>query len=91
MQKIREFEVDTADWRFYVEVFRKSDGNGFIAEYWGTKPKVAPSPPPGEPAATLRASSPKPISLEDSDLDQLITRCKQAIAQGYGELMETEA
>ena len=84
MQKIQEIQVETSDWRFNIEVFQKDGGIGYVAEYWGTNPKVPPSPPVGEPAETLRASSPKPIVLEGSEPDQLVAQCKNQIIQKFG-------
>lgn len=88
MHKIQELDVETNDWRFSIEIFEKLDGQGFVAEYWGTTPKWNPSPPPGEPADTLRASSPKPIAVEGDQVDKLIDRCKREIAEGFGELLD---
>ncbi|MEM7282661.1 MAG: hypothetical protein AAF438_13640 [Pseudomonadota bacterium] len=84
MQKIQEVQVETSDWLFSIEVFKRDDGAGYIAEYWGTHPKAAPSPPVGEPAETVRASSPRPIVVEGLSVQELIQRCKAEIADKFG-------
>ncbi len=86
MQKIQEIQVETSDWRFNIEVFQKDHGGGYVAEYWGTNPKSPPSPPVGEPAETLRASSPKPIVVEGDRPELLIDQCKNEIIQKFGDI-----
>lgn len=47
MKKVKNYDIETANARFDLTIYKKSDGSGFVGEYVGTTPKFAQVIQPG--------------------------------------------
>ena len=47
MKKLKSYDVETANARFDLTIYEKSNGSGFVGEYSGTTPKFAQAIQPG--------------------------------------------
>jgi len=87
MNIVKAFDIETANARFDLTISAKSDGKGFVGEYFGTAPKFAQVVRPGDPTPMMRdIGSGK---LEHQDLAELIAACRAEIEKLDGNIQRT--
>lgn len=87
MKKVKELDFETANARFNLTIYAKTDGNGFVGEYFGTTPKFAQVTRPGAPTPMMKEIGSG--KLEHEGIEQLIATCRAEVEKIDGPIQRT--
>lgn len=87
MNKIKELVFETANARFNLTIYKKTNGKGFVGEYYGTSPKFAQVTHPGAPTPMMKEIGSG--KLAHDSLDQLLAACRAEIEKIDGPIEKT--
>ena len=87
MKIVKELDFETANARFNLTLYVKTDGTGFVGEYFGTTPKFAQITGPGAPTPMMKDIGSGKLTHEN--LEQLIAACRAEIEKIDGPIQKT--
>ena len=87
MKVIKVFDIETANARFELTISAKSDGTGYVGEYFGTTPKFAQVVRPGAPIPMMKDMGSGKLAHEE--LNKLIADCRAEIEKRDGPIQQT--
>ncbi len=83
----KSYNIETDDARFNVTITKEESSNTFVAEYYGTSPKLAKIMNPGDKVPLIRDVGDG--KLEDSDIEKLLQNCIKEIEEKYGKVISS--
>jgi len=87
MEKVKSYDIETANSWFDVIVYEKSDGSGFVGEYSGISPKATQGKPPGGQTPIMKDWGAGTVT--GSDLEQVVQQCFVEIEKIDGEIVRS--
>lgn len=89
MKKVKNYDIETANARFDLTIYKKSDGSGFVGEYVGTTPKFAQVIQPGGKTPMMKEIGQGKAT--GSSIGQVEQQCRAEIEKIDGEIVRSTA
>lgn len=87
MKKLKAYDIETATARFDLTIHEKSDGGGFVGEYFGTTPQFAQVITPGGNVPTMKDIGHGEVT--DSSVEQVEKQCRAEIEKLDGNIVRS--